>query len=82
MNSKIGPLNPLEMGGIGNNISNEIFTECKEIVDLIEQKVEQILKKNKSHMIKLAKLLLKKETITYSEITKLLPKRLENSINF
>ena len=79
MNNKIGALNPDVMGIIGENISENMMENCKEIVDNIEKQTIEILEAHKSYMIKIAKLLLKKETITYQEIKSIVPKKLCNS---
>ena len=79
MDKTNGPINPDVMGIIGDNISNKMFDDCKNIVDSIEKQTMNILKKNKDYMIKIAKLLLKKETINYKEIKTVVPKNLCNS---
>tara|TARA_B100000963_G_scaffold225504_1_gene196710 strand:- start:1117 stop:2658 length:1542 start_codon:yes stop_codon:yes gene_type:complete len=80
MNNKIGALNPDVMGKIGENINDEIFQECKNITDKIEKFVIDTLTKHKGYVKAIAKSLLKNETITYEEINKILPRKLENSL--
>ena len=43
MNSKIGPLNINMMDPLGSTLSDEIFQECKGIVDQLEQFTIQLL---------------------------------------
>ena len=80
MNKKIGALNPNSMGQIGDNMNDAMFDECKNITDKIEEFVIRTLTDNKTHVVALAKSLLKNETITYKEINELLPTELENSL--
>ena len=80
MNKKIGALNPNSMGQIGDNMNDAMFDECKNITDKIEEFVIETLTENKTHVVALAKSLLKNETITYEEINELLPTELENSL--
>jgi cell division protease FtsH len=80
MNNKIGALNPDAMGKIGENMNDDIFQECKNITDKIENFVIETLTKHKNYVKAIAKSLLKNETITYEEINKILPRKLENSL--
>ena len=80
MNSKVGPLNPSVMGKVGENLSNDMFEECRIIVDNIESFVIKVLKKNKKYVKSIATDLLKNETINYKRILDLIPKRLENTL--
>ena len=82
MNKKIGPLNVEAMGSyLTNNLSNEIFNECKKIINKIELQVNKILSDNKNNIIKIGKELLKYETINYNKIKQILPNELENSLS-
>ena len=81
MSEEIGALNPHFMGIIGENISEEIFEQCKKMVKQLEEFTFKLLKKNKKLVISIARDLLKNETIVYERIKMLLPKRLENSQN-
>lgn len=80
MSDNIGPINPKFLGIIGENISENIFTQCKDMVDVLEKFTFSVLKKHKKHVVKLAKDLLNNETIVYERIKELLPNRLENSL--
>ena len=80
MNSKVGPLNPSVMGKVGENLSDELFDECRIIMDNIESFVIKILKKHKKYVKSIADDLLKNETINYKRILELIPKRLENTL--
>ena len=80
MNSKVGPLNPSVMGKVGENLSDEMFEECRLIIDKIETFVIKILKKHKKYVKSIAKDLLKNETIDYERILQLIPKKLENTL--
>jgi len=75
--SSCGPLNYSELT---NTISKEMITKIENSVKKIEEETYNILYKNKEYIIKIAKLLLEKETIIYSDINELLPKELENMI--
>jgi len=79
MNKNIGPLNPNVMGVIGKNMSNDIMDNCKELIDNIEKQTLETLEKYKPYMTKIAKMLLKDETITYKQIKSLVPDKLCNS---
>jgi cell division protease FtsH len=80
MSKEIGPLNPQYMGVIGENIAESVFAQCKIMVDEIEAFTFSTLKKHKKLIEKVAKDLLKNETIVYDRIKELLPNRLENSL--
>jgi len=82
MSKELGPLNPQYMGVIGENIANSVFAECKVMVDAIEDFTFSVLKKHKKHINKMAKDLLKNETIVYEKIKSMWPPRLENSLVF
>ena len=79
MNKDIGPLNLDAMGIIGENISNDIMDNCKELINNIEKQTIKILEDNRPYMVSIARKLLKKETITYKEIKSLVPNKLCNS---
>ena len=79
MNKNIGPLNPNVMGIIGKNMSNDIMDNCKELIDNIEKQTMKILEKHKPYVMSIAKMLLKKETISYQQIKSIVPKKLCNS---
>jgi len=81
MSKEIGPLNPEYMGVIGENIANSVFSECKVMVEIIDEFTFSVLKKHKKHVVKMAQELLKNETIVYEEIKSILPARLENSLD-
>jgi len=80
MSKKIGALNPMCLGLIGEKISEDVFTQCKVMVDAIEDFTFSILKKHKKLVVKIAKDLLKNETIVYDRIKELLPNKLESSL--
>ena len=80
MNDTIGPLNPDVMGSIGKQLTSDIMTRCKDIIEDIENQTIKILKKYKQHIETIAKDLLENETIEYNKIKNLISnKRLENS---
>ena len=81
MSKEIGPLNPQYMGIIGENIADSVFSQCKVMVDEIEEFTFSVLKKHKKLIVSMAKDLLKNETIVYDRIKELLPRRLENSLD-
>ena len=80
MNDTIGPLNPDVMGSIGKQLTSDIMTRCKNIIEDIENQTIKLLIKNKKYIEAIAKDLLENETIEYDKIKKLISnKRLENS---
>jgi cell division protease FtsH len=80
MNDTIGPLNPDVMGNIGKQLTSDIMSRCKDIIEDIENQTIKILKKYKQHIETIAKDLLENETIEYNKIKNLISnKRLENS---
>jgi ATP-dependent metalloprotease FtsH len=81
MSKEIGPLNPQYLGTIGENMAESVFSQCKVMVDEIEEFTFSVLKKHKKLIIAMAKDLLKNETIVYDRIKELLPRRLENSLD-
>ena len=81
MNSKIGPLNINMMDPLGSTLSDEIFQECKGIVDQLEQFTIQLLTDHLDNVKVIAKNLLEYETISYQKIKELLPDNLENSVD-
>lgn len=80
MSKEIGPLNPQYMGVIGENMAESVFAQCKTMVDKIEEFTFSVLKKHKKLIEKMAKDLLKNETIVYDRIKELLPNKLESSL--
>jgi cell division protease FtsH len=80
MSNNIGPINPKFLGIIGEKMSEDIFTQCKDMVYVLEEFTFSVLKKHKKHVVKLAEDLLNNETIVYERIKELLPNRLENSL--
>jgi len=79
MNEKLGALNPNVMDLLGKKLSDEIFIDCQKIINKIEQITIEYLTENKKYIIKIAKDLLKNETIDYRRIRNLIPKNIENS---
>jgi ATP-dependent metalloprotease FtsH len=77
MSKEIGPLNPMYMGVIGENI--DVFSQCKVMIEKIEAFTFKVLEKNKKLIEVLAADLLANETIVYDRIKELLPGKLENS---
>jgi ATP-dependent Zn protease len=72
MNDTIGAINIDAMGNIGKAIGNDIMFRCKYIAEDIEQQTMDLLTKHKKHMIKLAKSLLRNETIVYKDFASLI----------
>ena len=79
MNESLGPINPIVMGNMSDNISDDIMKQCKTIVDRIEQQTIKLLTKHKSYIIEIGTSLLENETILYDKIQTIIPKELENS---
>lgn len=79
MDTSSGPLNYNEL--YNGKVSEEMTNKIRFFVKNIERLTYNILMKNKEYIISLAELLLKKETIIYSDIIELLPKELENRID-
>jgi cell division protease FtsH len=82
MSKEMGALNPSCMGLIGENMSENMFSKCKEMTDELEEFTFSTLKKYKKYVKSLARDLLKNETIVYARIKELLPNKLENSLIF
>ena len=82
MNKNIGPINIEHLGDIGKSVSDFVFNECKDMIKKIEEVTEKYLLENKKSLIKIAKDLLKNETIIYKRIKQLMPKNKENSVIF
>ncbi len=62
------------------NISEELIPKIKSFIKDLEKFTFQTLSENKEYIINLGNLLLEKETITYDDVTNVLPKELENKI--
>jgi len=82
MSKELGALNPRFLGIISERLPDSIFTQCKIMVDELENFTLSILKKHKKHVLVLGGELLKNETIVYDEINALLPLRLKNSVTY
>ena len=82
MNKNIGPLNIEHLGKVGESISNSVYKECQELIKKIEDVTKKYLLEHEELLKKIAKDLLKKETITYKRLKQLLPKKKENSIKY
>ena len=80
MHKDVGPINPDAVKSFSECSSQEIFEKSQEIISELERFTLQYLKKYKRYVIKIAKKLLKEETITLVEIKKLVPVKLENSL--
>ena len=78
MDNSSGALNYLELDQ--NKISEDMINKIRTFIKDAEKFTYNILNSNKEYIISLAKLLLNKETIIYSDISELLPKELENKI--
>ena len=78
MDNSSGALNYLELDP--NKISEDMINKIRIFIKDAEKFTYNILNSNKEYIISLAKLLLNKETIIYSDISELLPKELENKI--
>lgn len=80
MSKELGPINPGFLGVIGENLSNSVFSQCKVMVDKLEEFTISILEKHKDLVVSMADDLLKNETIVYHRIKELFPDELENSL--
>ena len=78
MDSSSGALNYSELN---KKVSDKMISKIKRFIKDVEKFTYNILLSNKQYMIQLAKLILDKETIIYSDINDLLPKELENKID-
>ena len=63
------------------NLSLLFFEECSNIMNNIEKFVIDTLTKNLKYIKLIAKSLIKYETIDYNTIKKIVPNKLENSLN-
>jgi len=82
MNKNLGPLNIEHLGKIGKSMSDSVYKECQDLIKKIENVTEKHLLENEKSLRKIAKDLLKNETITYKRIKHLMPKKKENSVKF
>ena len=82
MNKNLGPLNIEHLGKVGKGISDSVYKECQDLIKKIEDVTEKYLIENEKSLKKIAKDLLKNETITYKRIKQLMPKKKENSVKF
>lgn len=78
MDNSSGALNYNEL--TNKRIPESMIEKIKIFVKDIEKYTYNILNSNKEHIIDLAKLLMDKETIIYTDINNLLPRELENKI--
>ena len=81
MDSNSGAINYDVLSHDNKSMSDEMVTKIKTFVKDMEKFTYQTLVQNKEHIISLGNLLLEKETITYDDVTNLLPKELENKID-
>ena len=82
MNKNLGPLNIEHLGKVGKGVSDSVYKECQNLIKKIEEVTEKYLVENEKSLKKIAKDLLKNETITYKRIKHLMPKKKENSVKF
>ena len=80
MSKELGALNPNHMGVIGDNLSEEMFSKCKDMVDCLETFTHNILEKKQKICKIHCSRSFKNETIVYKRIKQLLPRKLENSV--
>lgn len=78
MDTSSGALNYYELSN--RKIPDEMINKVKMFIKDVEKFTFNVLSNNKDHILSLAKLLLEKETIIYTDINNLLPKDLENKI--
>jgi cell division protease FtsH len=78
MDTSSGALNYYELSN--RKIPDEMINKVKIFIKDVEKFTFNVLYSNKDHICSLAKLLLDKETIIYTDINNLLPKELENKI--
>jgi cell division protease FtsH len=79
LNNHIGPINIGVFDYYGENITDVVFQETRNLILNIEKLTFKILKKYKRYIISIAKELIKNETIDYTEIKRILPSKAENS---
>ena len=82
MNKNLGPLNIEHLGKVGKGISDSVYKECQDLIKKIEEVTKKYLVENEKSLKKIAKDLLKNETITYKRIKHLMPIKKENSVKF
>ena len=78
MSDEIGAFNPWH---IGFSDSEEIFTYCQNLINFLEGITMQILTERKKIVKKVAKKLLKTETLLYEDLKKFIGVDLENSLD-
>ena len=81
MSKDMGPLNPEMMGQMGKSIEDNLFVECQELMETLEKKVLEVLKKHVKQVKVICDYLLKEQTIDNQQFSQLLPNKLENSLD-
>jgi ATP-dependent metalloprotease FtsH len=80
MDGNSGAINYDLLSHDNRSMSEDMIVKIKTFVKDMEKFTYQILSQNKDHIVNLGNLLLEKETITYDDVTNILPKELENKI--
>ena len=79
MDDSMGPINYNLI--YKKNVPPEILSTLKKLIQKLETFTQNLLTQNKIYLEKIAQILLEKETIIYEDITKILPKELNNSVS-
>ncbi len=80
MDNNTGAVNYDVLSRDNRSLSDDVISKIKTFVKELERFTYQTLLTNKEFVIKLGDLLLDKETITYDDVSDILPKELENKI--
>ena len=80
MDNSSGALNYHELHN--NKMTDEMLNKIRNFMRDVEKFTQNILTANKEHIVNLGKLLLDKETIIYTDIIGILPKEMENKIEY
>ena len=81
MDNETGPLNIESMGKLNNQLSQEMYLKCQELVSDLERFTYNTLETYKSYVEVIASKLLEDNTIIYDTFRDLVPNNLESSLN-
>ena len=80
MDNNTGAVNLDVLSRDTRSMSDDMINKIKTFIKELERFTHQTLLQNKDHIISLGNLLLEKETITFDDVSTILPKEIENKI--
>ena len=81
MDNNTGAINLDVLSRDTRSMSDDMINKIKTFIKELERFTYQTLLQNKEHIINLGNLLLEKETITFDDVSTILPKEIENKID-